>query len=321
MKQLTYTNILNETIKLYMDEKYKEAYDFISKNYLNTKVILPQIYNFRYSIASKIGRKELALKLLNEAVIEKGFWYSYEYLMNDEDLSLIREDKSFVAIAEICRIREEEAFENTKPVMEIIEPQKEKDNNPLLIGVHGNQENVDFVKAYWNSEVFEDYIIALPQSSEIEFSDSYLWDDLEEGKKVLKDHYRNLVNNYSIDEGNVVIGGFSSGAGVVMEALISGVIPAKRVIFIAPWLPNMKDIRKNIGKLKDSKIEFYLVCGEADDDCFESTDDFAKLLDKYNVPYEFVIVEGMDHTYPEPFDDMLRHAMSYFDRTMEPKLK
>jgi len=320
MKQLSYTDILNETIRLYMDEKYKEAYDFISKNYLNTKVILPQIYNFRYAIASKMGRKKLALKLLAEAVNEKGFWYSYDYLMSDEDLALIREDESFVTIAELCKKREDEAVENTKAIIEIIEPQNKKEKNPLLIGLHGNQENVDFVKGYWNSDVFEDYFMALPQSSEIEFSQGYLWDDLTTGEQELKSHYESLVNKYPIDEDNVVIAGFSAGAGVAMEALISGAIPAKRVIFVAPWLPNMKTIRKNIAKLKEMKIEFYLVCGEADDDCFESTDDFAELLDKYNVPYEFVIVEGMDHTYPEPFDDMLTHAMSYFDRTMEPKL-
>ena len=165
--------------------------------------------------------------------------------------------------------------------------------------------------------MLDDYVIALPQSSEIEFSNGYLWDDLKNGVRDLKGHYTKLVEEYQVSEENVMIGAFSAGAGVAVEALLSEVIPAKRILFIAPWLPNIDSIGERIKKLKNLNVEFYLLCGDADEDCFDCTDEFAEILEKNEIPYEFAIVEGMDHTYPEHFDDMLRHAMSYFERDKE----
>jgi len=42
--------------------------------------------NFRYCMASKLGDLELAIRLMREAIIDKGYWYGYEYLLEDDDL-------------------------------------------------------------------------------------------------------------------------------------------------------------------------------------------------------------------------------------------
>lgn len=56
MKRITYTNLLNRTLEIYMKDDYLEAYNFITENYKGVKGNLAQIYNFRYTIATS-GQK------------------------------------------------------------------------------------------------------------------------------------------------------------------------------------------------------------------------------------------------------------------------
>jgi len=80
LKRITYTRLINRTLEMYMKGDYLEAYNFITENYKGIKGNLAQIYNFRYTIVNKTGLEELALKIMIEAIVEKGFWYKYNYL-------------------------------------------------------------------------------------------------------------------------------------------------------------------------------------------------------------------------------------------------
>ena len=60
LKKITYTNLLNRTLEIYMKGDYLKAYNFITENYKGIKGNLAQIYNFRYLIANEAGLEELA---------------------------------------------------------------------------------------------------------------------------------------------------------------------------------------------------------------------------------------------------------------------
>jgi len=182
---ITYTNLLNRTEEIYMKGNYLEAYNFITKNYKGIKVNLAQIYNFRYSIANKAGLEELALKIMNEAIIEKGFWYQYKYLIEDEDLKSLNKYNEFGELLDICKKRESEAKRNEKPDLKIIVPDKmnEQHKHSLIIALHGDQLNIEITEDYWSSCIHKNYLLALPQSSQIQFSEAYEWKDIEKGSR------------------------------------------------------------------------------------------------------------------------------------------
>lgn len=75
-----------------------------------------QIYNFSYTLATKAGFIEQAIELLKKAVLEKEYWYSYDYLVEDDDLDPLREYEVFEEIKRICKERESKAKEQAKPV-------------------------------------------------------------------------------------------------------------------------------------------------------------------------------------------------------------
>ena len=76
--------------------------------------------------------------------------------------------------------------------------------------MHGDQENIGIIEPYWKSVLAQNYTLALPQSSKIQFSDGFVWDDLHRGKEELKEHYDKLIENRTVE--HVIIGGFSAGA-------------------------------------------------------------------------------------------------------------
>jgi len=317
LKKITYTNLINRTLEMYMKGDYLEAYNFITENHKGIKGNLAQIYNFRYTIANKAGLEELALRIMGEAIVEKGFWYQYNYLIEDEDLKSLNRYKEFAELLDICKKRESEAKRNEKPDLKIIVPDKmnEQYKHPLIIALHGDQENIETTEDYWNSCVDKNFILALPQSSQIQFSEGYEWKDIEKGARELKEHYENILEKHNIDSDNIIIGGFSAGGRVALYSIMKDVIQVKGFILVAPWLPEIDELAPLLDKIKEKGIKGYVVCGDKDDDCYKCTRRFTDLLNSKKITYELKIFKGLDHDYPDNFNEILRNAIEFIAKS------
>ena len=141
--------------------------------------------------------------------------------------------------------------------------------------MHGDQENIQIVEPYWKSVLTQDYMLALPQSSQIEFSDGFVWDDIERGKEELKEHYNKFIENHTVE--SVIIGGFSAGASSFIYDFTTR-YKCRWFCFMAPWLPEIEEWDELLRVLQDKHIKGYIVCGDQDEDCFESTQQFVQLL-------------------------------------------
>jgi len=312
--KITYTRLLNRTLEIYGKGDYPEAYNFITENYKDIeKGNLAQIYNFRYSIANEAGLEELALQLMREAIVEKGFWYQYKYLIEDEDLKSLNKYKEFGELLDICKKRESEAKRNEKPDLKIIIPDKmnEQYAHPLIIALHGDQENIEITEDYWNSCVDKNIILALPQSSHIQLSEGYEWKDIEKCARELKEHYESILEKYNIDSDNIIIGGFSAGGRVALYSILKDIIQVKGFILVAPWLPEIGEWAPLLDKIREKGIKGYVVCGDKDDDCYECTRKFTDLLSSKKVSYELKIFKGLDHDYPDNFNEILPKAIDF----------
>jgi predicted esterase len=315
MEKITYNQLLNQTLDLYRIEHYKEAYDFIAEQGPLVGGNQAQIYNFRYSIACKAGLFDLAMADFEEAVEKLGFWYSYNYLITDEDLIDLRQNLRFKELAEICKKRKQVAHLNVAPVLKIIQPSKKNNLDELgspglLVALHGNQENAEIAEPYWASVIDQGYVLALPQSSQIEFSDAYDWDDIEKGAGELKQHMDNIMTTQVVDPNNIIIGTFSAGAGAALYAILHDMIQVKSLIFVAPWLPEIDTWAPLLDVLKTKNITCHIICGDLDEDCLESSQSFVKLLKKRQVPYTLKLIENLDHDFPKSFDQDLAQLIS-----------
>lgn len=309
MNTMTYTQLLNETIARYDRDGSLAAYHFITEHADEVTGNRTQIYNFRYALAAASGLKDEALQLLREAVIDHGYWYSFNYLMADEDLESIRDNNEFKELAEICKKREEEAKATAKPELKVLHASEDKTDNPLLIALHGDQESAALTEAYWESVVSKGIGLALPQSSQIQFSDAFEWENLDTGTDELVDHYGNLIKEF--DKNNVIIGGFSAGCRVALNAMLEKNLPVKGFIFVAPWLPEVDEWEELLHSIEGKDLKGYIICGEQDEDCFENAKRFGELLIQKNIKHKIKIVKDLDHEYPENFEEMLTEAIDY----------
>jgi predicted esterase len=311
MSEITYAGLLNQTIAIYQEKGSLEAYRFVTEHADKVEEgNQAQIYNFKYALASASGLVEVGLQLMREAVLDKGFWYEYEYLLEDDDLKPLHKFDEFHELVAICKEREEKAKRDSKPELEIV-PSSKKDSS-LLIALHGDQENSMLARSKWNSPALKDYMLAFPQSSQIQVSDGYVWENVEQGVNELKDHFTSLVAKEKVDTDQIIVGGFSAGCGVALKAILDDVIPAKGFIFVAPWLPNMEEWAKDLEKLKAKGITGYIICGNHDDDCYESTNMFVDYLKEKEINHTYKVMDGLDHDYPRDFDRLIMEAVNAF---------
>ncbi|EEL45895.1 Alpha/beta hydrolase [Bacillus cereus Rock3-42] len=303
---MTYIQLLNETLHCYASKGSLEAYTYIMEHAKGIVGNEAQIYNFKYALASAAGLEEEALHLMKEAIIEKGFWYGYEYLISDDDLKLLHKFEEFHKMVQLCKEREELAKKTERADVKYIEGKKKE---KLFIAMHGDQENIGIIEPYWKSVLSQDYTLALPQSSQIQFSDGFVWDDLHKGKEELKEHYDKLIENRTVE--HVIIGGFSAGARVVLYTILQKDIVVDGFIFMAPWLPEIEEWNELLGVLQDKHIKGYIVCGDQDEDCFECTQQFVQLLRDKNIEHKYKVIPNLNHDYPIHFDEVLKEAIEY----------
>ncbi|MED1613035.1 alpha/beta hydrolase [Bacillus paranthracis] len=303
---MTYIQLLNETLHCYASKGSLEAYTYIMEHAKGIVGNEAQIYNFKYALASAGGLEEEALHLMKEAIIEKGFWYGNEYLISDDDLKPLHKFEEFHQMVQLCKEREELAKKTERADVKYIDSKKKE---KLFIAMHGDQENIGIIELYWKSVLAQNYTLALPQSSKIQFSDGFVWDDLHRGKEELKEHYDKLIENRTVE--NVIIGGFSAGARVALYTILQKDIAVDGFIFMAPWLPEVEEWNELLGVLQDKHIKGYIVCGDQDEDCFECAQQFVQLLRDKNIEHKYKIIPNLNHDYPIHFEEVLKEAIEY----------
>lgn len=303
---MTYIQLLNETLDCYAKKGSFEAYTYIMEYAKGVVGNEAQIYNFKYALASAAGLEEEALHLMKKAIIKNGFWYGSEYLISDDDLKPLHKFEEFHRMVQLCKEREELA---KKSEQADVKYKYSKQNENLLITMHGDQENIKIVEPYWHSALEQDYMLLFPQSSQTQFSDGYVWDNVERGKEELKGHYNKIMLSNTFE--NIIIGGFSAGARVALHSMLQGEIEVNGFIFVAPWLPEMEEWEEMIGILHDKSIKGYIICGDQDEDCFEGTQQLVHLLKDKNIEHKYKVVPNLNHDYPHNFDELLKGAIEY----------
>lgn len=311
---LTYTELLNETIKIYLAGNYEKAYSYITSHYSEVIGNLAQIFNFRYAIASKMGKKELALKLMKEAIIDHKFWYATEYLKSDNDLDTIREENNFQSLFEICKQREIEAQNESEGRIELISSKGlYDDKNQLIIALHGNQESNKISKYYWKNVINDERLVALFQSSEIEFSDAYNWNDLDQGMKVFNILKNKLGSEISSTVENTILAGFSAGGRQILHYSLFTEEKVKGLILLAPWLPELDAWSEKLKILKNKKTKVYIICGDQDEDSYADSKKLDQLLDKYQIAHQFTVIKNLVHDYPKDFSKVIDKSIQYIN--------
>ena len=307
---MTYTELINDSLNLYIEGKYSEALNLLKyeEKRIN-KGIFSQIDSFKACIACKAGMPDEGMDILKNAIFNKGFWYSQGFLLEDDDLELIRDSEDFKKILDKCSEREKrERNEITFTSKELLP--NNKDFKGWIIALHGNQENIDLTEYYWKDCMKKNYALSLFQSDDIEFSDAYSWNNYSKASKELQKHIDLLEGKYKVLKNKLILGGFSAGAGVVLETILNKYVLPNKCILVAPWIPDIEKIKKRLNTFKEHNIEINIIIGTKDDDCNDCTEELINVLYKERIAYNLTLIDGLKHDYPLNFEEILSNMLN-----------
>ena len=290
------------------------AYDMLTEAVPNFPEQAMLLYNWRFCAAALLNKSDLAMQLIQES-LDAGFWWSEEYLRSDEDLKILQNLPAFNQLVGESEKRYQAAQAASDPLsLPLPLPTKTDEALPLLLALHGNTQNAKDSVTFWESAVEQGWLTVLLQSSQIFGPDAYVWDDLELGGSEIKDHYEELLKEYSIDTGRLVIGGFSKGGEMAIWQTLMNIIPASGFIAVNPGGPLINDTEKWVPIIENDKNlaekRGYFVVGENDQNV-EAIKALHELLISKGMDCELIVSPAIAHDFPDDFNQILKQALQY----------
>jgi hypothetical protein len=293
---MTENKLLDNTLKLMGENGTLKAYEYLKANLSNDVEWSGQIYNFLYCLAATSGKTEEALVWLQEAVIEKGLWYRPE-VFDDSDLDSIRGEAQFALCRDISLKKYTEALQTAATKFSW----KEKLKDNLMVVLHGNQQNNEISRSYWDGLDLPGYQIEYLQSKELDSHNLYRWEDDGDGPEQLASALGSIEG---IQYNTITLAGFSAGCNTILRSVVLGKISVNKIILIAPWIPMIQEeMVQTVECLKNSGIEVITICGRLDEDCLPHCKMFETKAKELSFVCENRYIDGLAHDYPEDFSD------------------
>ncbi len=292
------TQLLDKTLAQLDAAGSKAAYEYLVSNLHQLEEMSGQVYNFLYCLAATSGQPEAALDWLETAVVEKGCWYRPE-VFDDEDLDSIRGSTRFTKYK---RLSDQKYMDSLERVETVCTWEKKSADN-LIVVLHGNQQNNEISRKYWQDLSAADYQIECLQSREIDSYQLFRWEEHGDGPFQLEKAIASIKwDEYS----TTVLAGFSAGCNTILRALTETTVRCDRVVLQSPWIPSIEnDIDGKIKTLIEKEIEVLLICGVKDEECLSLSRLFASKARELGLQCKEVFIDDLGHAYPHNLESII----------------
>lgn len=293
------SKLLNVALEILEKQGAELSYNYLIENQNSVTVSnRSQIYNFLYCLAAVCGKKEEALSWLEEAIITQKYWYRPE-VFADSDLDILIGEERF----KHCKSISQERYFAAEKTAKTLCTWTDKLNDKILLALHGNQQNMQMSKTYWEFMKESGFQVEYIQSCELDSYQLYRWEDNGNGDCQLSKICTEIGWN---DYGTRILCGFSSGCNVILKALLENKIVCDYIILQSPWIPaiyeEMDDI---VVALKQHKIKILMICGDCDEDCTPLARTFYQKATENKIDINAVWIKGLSHDFPDDFQNVV----------------
>lgn len=269
------------------------------------------LLHFQAAMAARLGEPQRALDLL-QAALDAGNWYAPVF-WESSDFAALRNLEEFQRLRERSNRRRAEARAEAHPELNVYLPEQAREPLPLLLALHGNLHNAARELGRWSGLLAHGWLVASAQSSQIAGPGRYVWTDRDKAERELKAHYDTLRDEYPIEAGHFVVGGFSMGAQTALALTLRGVLPADGFIAVAPGGPLLRapdEIDALLAGPLPSGLRGVIMIGTRDEMLEEATS-LAHKLERAGVPLRLLVYEGLGHDYPPDFAGRLPELIAF----------
>ncbi len=282
--------LINEILEMFDKEGARATYEKLLEDYKKLSNPSANIYLFLASLAALNNLKDEALEWLRISIEDKGYWYR-PGMLDDKDLSAIRDEKKFIELVKLSNTRYNSAFKRGS--LKCTWSSKTLDNIALVI--HGNKQDNNISKEYWEGVKLGDFQVEYLQSPDIDSEELCWWKyDTDYSGTILK-----LLSSISWDSYKCrMLCGFSSGCNVILKLINESDKVCERVLLIAPWVKPLDDKMDSVAKsIAESNTHVFIICGDKDPNT-QSVKKLERLIKEYGGYVKAIYLEGVYHTYP-----------------------
>ena len=307
----TYAEMRKHFGELYQQKRLREAADLLEwaitrfpdhleANAFNLALVYGQLKEY-----------DKGIKVLKYA-FNRGIWVDAN-LFSQEFWAPFREREEFKEIIARNEALRQEAQKHTKPEILVLTPEKydRQRKYPLFIALHGGGGNITEFKEAWKSKkLSEEFILAYFQSSQIVSMNGYSWtEDIELAKKEISEGFHKVKKDYSVDEKEVIIGGFSSGGVAALEVSLSNVFPVAGFVVLCPAKPESFTV-VNVREAKARGLRGTLLTTEMDPR-LSVQKEMAMVFRSEGFPLQFVVTPNIGHWFPEDIEVKIDQAIDH----------
>ncbi len=303
--------IFDQSLFLYRQGKFQEAYDLLTNSADQFPWHAQRIFEWRMDIAARMGQLDLAESILENA-LNAGCFFGEFALRKDDDLKELQRRPKFENLVKRNFSILADAQRTSKPRLEIFnEGRVEKATLPLLLAFHGNNSNVSSFRPYWQSLKGSDWLVALPQSSQLSGKGVYAWNDMTLVEKEVCEHYRQILGAYPIDPKRIVVAGFSKGGFTAIKTVINDWVRATGFIAIAPYIADPEDLLNSLDDDLSDHGKGVFLLGEDDHECTPGARILLEGLNQRGMMCKSWLFPGLRHNFPDNFDRILQECLNY----------
>jgi predicted esterase len=266
------------------------------------------IFYWRMLMANHLNQSALVLQLLQEA-LAAGHWYSPLEMRGD--FQALNGRPEFERLLERSAERRAAVIANAVPVLKILQPERAPRPYPWLLGLHGNDGNVESFARHWAMAVSQGWFVALPQSTQSYGPGAFSWNDWDWAVPEVQQHVAVIYQAYPVDPRRAVVAGFSMGAGLALWLVLNGFVQARGLILVAPFLPTVESLSPALETFQANGLRAFLVASDDDPYCLDVAQKLAILLPRHGIDCKLEIYPQLGHSFPPPFEGRLPTALEY----------
>jgi predicted esterase len=305
-------------VRLIRERQYERALEIIIKEGDLFPEVARAMNHHRICLAATLGDTAEALRVLEE-MLEAGIYYPSVLLGREAPspgLGSLLGLPEFEQIKIAHQEHYQEAMENAPPVLVTVAPESLPARPPpLLFATHGNVSHVENEIDHYRPATTWGWLLAMPQSSQPwGMEGRYVWGDWEVTEQQLKKYWRLLGQQAEYDPARIVTAGISKGGEVAVWLAMSGTIPARGFIAIAPGGPRIDEPERLLPLVEASRekgLRGYLIVGDQDTSCYEPTMRLAGFLREQGIAHELETHPDVEHWFPPEFEQSLHRALKF----------
>jgi predicted esterase len=261
---------------------------------------------WRLCLLSRTGKTAQALEGMSQA-LQQGLWWEERVLRDDDDLAALQGLPAYETMVAECKRRRDEAQKSARPALLVALP-KAPPPYPVLIALHGRGSSAERDLRRWEPVLAQGWMLAMPQSSQCSSPAAFSWDDAALARQEIAGHYRKLAEQYPLDPERVLLGGFSQGAALAIQAAMHGPIPARGFLAVVPGRVALEGLEALLHAAP--KLRGYLVSGGQDPrkEVFTHIHD---LLNRNGVACAMENHPTMGHAFPADFARSIDNALKF----------